>query len=182
MAVGNGNKPINPILTFLKKPAPAAIKGGGKGEKDIRQNRLASQRKKLSESFESFIAQADKIKTHDNKTHIIVRMFSDSHASTWTPKDIFSSDVGCRIVAPAFDGYLIESDVNSFERMSKRLKSAKSIVDRVDISRVESVNLFDTAETFRGKSVEELWKTESNESSKQFSFWLLPFSQESARL
>jgi hypothetical protein len=182
MAEGNGTKPINPILTFLKKPAPAAIKGGGKGEKDIRQNRLAAQRKKLSASFESFIEQAEKIKTHDNKTHIIVRMFSDSHASTWTPKDIFSSEFGCRIVAPAFDGYLIESDVNSFGLMSKRLKSAKTIVDRVDISRVESVNLFDTAETFRGKSVEELWKNETHENSKQFNFWLLPFSQESARI
>lgn len=182
MAVVNGNKLINPILTFLKKPAPAAIKGGGKGEKDIRQSRLGSQRIKLSESFDNFIKNADRIKMHDNKTHLIARMFSDSHASTWTPKDIFSSEFGCRIVAPAFDGYLIESDVKYFELMSKRLKNAKSIVDRVDISRVESINLFDTAETFRGKTVEDLWATEAKESAKQFSFWLLPFSQESARI
>lgn len=182
MAVNNGKPLINPVLHFLKKPAPSAIKGGGKNEKDIRQSRLATQRAKLSKAFDSFVKQADKIKTHANKTHIIVRMFSDSHASTWTPKDIFSSNYGCRIVAPAFDGYLIESDVNAFEIMSKRLKTAKNIVERVDISRVESVNLFDTTETFRGKSVEEIWGAETGEDSKQFSFWLLPFSKEEARL
>lgn len=182
MAVSNGNTQINPILHFLKKPAPSAIKGGGKTEKDVRQSRLATQRVKLSETFDSFIKQADKIKTHANKTHVIVRMFSDSHASTWTPKDIFSSNYGCRIVAPAFDGYLIESDVNAFEVMSKRFKTAKNIVDRVDISRIESVSLFDTAETFRGKGVEAFWNAETGEDSKQFSFWLLPFTQEESRL
>lgn len=182
MAEGNGKRLINPVLTFLKRPAPAPIKGGGKNEKDIRQNRLATQRKKLSESFDGFMKEAKKIKTHGNKTHIIARMFSDSHASTWTPKDIFSSQFGCRIVAPAFDGYLIESDVDAFEFMANRIKTAKTIVDRVDISRVESINLFDIAETFRGQSIQEIWKSESNESSKQFSFWLLPYSEQSARV
>lgn len=182
MAANNGTPLINPVLNFLRKPAPSAIKGGGKNEKDVRQNRLLAQRAKLSEAFDSFSKQVGEIKTHANKTHLVVRMFSDSHASTWTPKDIFSSNYGCRIVAPAFDGYLLESDVKAFDVISKRLKTAKNIVERVDISRVESVSLFNAFETFRGKTAEEFWGAEGQGDCKQFSFWLLPFSSEEARL
>jgi len=181
MAEGNGKPLINPVLNFLRMPSPTAIKGGGKGEKDIRQNRLATQRKKLADSFDSFSKKKRNIKFHGNKTHLIVRMFDDSHASTWTPRDIFSSGFGCRIVAPAFDGYLLESDSDCFAKMSKRITNAKTIVDKVDISRVKSVDIFDHTEAFRQKKLEELWPEDSGDTTKQFSFWLLPFTNKESR-
>ncbi|MDD0974268.1 S8 family serine peptidase [Pseudomonas fontis] len=84
-------------------------------------------------------------------------------------------------MAPAFDGYLLESGVGSFEVMSKRIKSARSIVTKVDISRVESVELFDVGEILRGKGVEELWGDLNERSARQFSFWFLPFAHRDSR-
>lgn len=72
MAEGNGKRLINPVLTFLKRPAPAPIKGGGKNEKDIRQSRLATQRKKLSESFDGFMLEAKKIKHMETKPILLL--------------------------------------------------------------------------------------------------------------
>ncbi|MFC4864014.1 S8 family peptidase [Pseudomonas sp. MAHUQ-62] len=181
MAEGNGKPLINPVLKFLRKPSPTAIKGGGKGEKDIRQSRLDAQRIKLSNSFDLLAKKENEIKYHANKTHLIVRMFEDSHASTWTPKDIFSSSFGCRIIAPAFDGYLVESEVGSFDKMSKRIKKTDTIVDKVDISRIESIELFNEAETFRGNNLEELWEKDKTTQPKQFSFWLLPYTKKESR-
>ncbi|WP_037007536.1 S8 family serine peptidase [Pseudomonas sp. MOIL14HWK12:I2] len=180
MAAGNGKPIANPILSFLQEPSPTAIKGGGKGEKDILKARLDSQRKKLHESFTSFAARRDQIKHHAFKTHLIVRMDEKSHAPTWTPKDIFSSDTGSRVIAPAYNGYLVESDIRSFELLAKKIITTKTINNRVDISRVDSAELFSETETLRGKTAEELWK-ETEEKEKQFSFWLLPFTDEESR-
>ncbi|WP_221179277.1 S8 family serine peptidase [Pseudomonas frederiksbergensis] len=108
-------------------------------------------------------------------------MFDDSHAPSWTPKDIFSSEFGCRIVATAFDGYLIEANIDSLELMAKHIKTATSIVDKVDISRIQSVKLFDASETLRNKNIDGLWIDDASGTPHQFVFWLLPFTDATAR-
>ncbi|AWA39114.1 hypothetical protein DBV33_11085 [Pseudomonas fluorescens] len=180
MATRNGNSLLNPVLSFMRTPSPSAVTGGGKSAKGIVNSRLAQQREILSSSLENIIKSKDLIKSHANKTHLIARMFDDSHAPSWTPKDIFSSESGCRIVAPAFDGYLIETSIDSFENISKRLKTGNTIVDKVDISRIQSIKLFDAAESLRSKTIESLWKAQS-ETPNEFIFWLLPFSDSAAR-
>jgi hypothetical protein len=177
----NGKPLLNPVLTFLASPTPRTVPGGGKNEKSIIQARLGVQRSALSEKFTEFAKKRDGIKSHNNKTHVIARMFSDSNASSWTPKDIFRSEYGCRIIAPAFDGYLIETDTRAFETISSKISNANSIVDKVDISRIKSVEIFDAKETLRNKSPQEIWG-DRNEELTDFNFWLLPFNDITARI
>src|SRR3990167_1351559 len=177
----NGKPLLNPVLTFLASPSPRTVPGGGKNAKSIIQARLGEQRSVLSEKFTEFAKKRDEIKSHNNKTHVIARMFPDSHASSWTPKDIFRSEYGCRIIAPAFDGYLIETDTRAFETISSKISTASSIVDKVDISRVQSVDIFDAKETLRGESPQDVWGN-SEEELTDFNFWLLPFSDINARI
>lgn len=180
MATGNGNSILNPVLSFLKAPSPSAVTGGGKNAKGIVNSRLALQRETLSSSLEKILEGRDSIKVHADRTHLIARMFDDSHAPSWTPKDIFSTEHGCKIVAPAFDGYLVEASIDSIRTLSNRFRNANTIVDKVDISRIQSIKLFDTAESIRNKSIESLWNNNS-EAANEFVFWLLPFTDASAR-
>lgn len=180
MAQRNQGKPLlNPVLSFLKQPAPKTVQGGGKNEKGIVTLRLGKQRKILSDALASLANQKKTINTHNGKVHLIARMFSDSHASSWTPKDIFRREFGCQIVSPSFDGYLVETNIESFGKIAERIATSNSIVDKVDISRVESLSLFDAKETLRNKQPSDLW-SDLNECA-EYNFWLLPFSDMDAR-
>ncbi|MDR6235318.1 S8 family serine peptidase [Pseudomonas oryzihabitans] len=180
MAEGIDKKPLlNPVLSLLKEPTPATISAGGKSRASIVQARLEAQRESLSSSFAEMNEKRDQIVTHAKKTHLIARMFKDSNAPSWTPNDLFDSSYGCRIIAPAHEGYLIEADVERFQLMASRIKKAKTIVNEVDISRIQSVSLFDASETLRRKSAEEIWK--KNDESNRFIVWLMPFSDTTAK-
>jgi hypothetical protein len=177
--MANNNHLLNPVLTLLKDPTPSSITAGGKSREGIVVYRLLQQREVLAKSFESFDECKGVISKHANKAHIIARMFKDSNAPSWTPKDIFSPNFGCRVVAPAFDGYLVEVDVSKFKEMSKRLRVANTVVDLVDISRVQSVAVFDSKETLRNKTAKEIWGRKPY--ANQFNFWLMPFSDPASR-
>lgn len=174
-----GNPLLNPVLSFLKQPSPTTVQGGGKNEKGIVTLRLGKQRKVLSDALFSLAKQSKSIKSHNGKVHLIARMFADSHASSWTPKDIFRKEYGCRIVSPAFDGYLLEANVDNFSEIAERIATSNSIVDKVDISRVESLAIFDAKETLRSREISDIWP--DSREGVEYNFWLLPFSDVSAR-
>ena len=182
MAVGNEGKPLlNPVLTFLKKPSPKTVQGGGKNEKGIVHARLSVQRNNLSRALKDLSQRRNELKQHNGKIHILAKMFHDSHASSWTPKDIFREDSGGKVVAPAFDGYLIEADVDDLDRMAAKISSSQNIVDRVDISRVESLHYFDAKQVLRNRPSTEIWPKEGADEGIEFNFWLMPFGDVGAR-
>ncbi|OYT83625.1 MAG: hypothetical protein CFE50_11645 [Pseudomonas sp. PGPPP4] len=181
MAEGNGKPLLNPVLNFMKEPVPFMPDGRGKSVKGIVVDRLEAQRKRLSKSLMEISAISSEIPTHKGRTHLIARMFDDSHAPTWTPKDIFAHRNGCQILAPAFNGFLIEAPIENLEKIASKLKSAESTAEKVDISRVESIKIFDSTETMRGRSIRSAWKNADSGNKKEFIFWLLPFFDVDAR-
>lgn len=183
MAMGNEGRPLlNPVLTFLRKPSPKPVQGGGKNEKSIVHARLGAQRSSLYKTLKDLSQKRKELKQHNGKIHILAKMFHDSHASSWTPKDIFREEYGGKVVAPAFDGYLIEADVDDLDRMAVKISNSLSIVDRVDISRVESLHLFDAQQVLRSKTVNELWPKDGKSENVEFNFWLMPFGDMGARM
>ncbi|MGN9498030.1 S8 family peptidase [Pseudomonas syringae pv. aptata] len=177
----NAGKPlVNPVLRFMREPSPATVKGGGKSAKSIVGARLVTQQEKLSKDVLQ-IATEQKV-VHSGMTHIIAKMFDDSHAPSWTPNDIFGQDSGCRIVAPAHEGYLIEISNDKFSSLATNIKKGKTVNEKVDISRVSEVGLFNSKEALRNNDVSLLWKeTQKTPSGGYFNIWLLPFTSLNSR-
>ncbi|MFA5040448.1 MAG: S8 family serine peptidase [Bdellovibrionales bacterium] len=175
---------INPILSFLKEAVPESVPGGGKNAKSIVSHRLDSQRKKLS---------SDCLKIFDKINHgystqaglllVVVEMFEDSTAQSWSPRGLLNEPrYGCRLVAPAKDGYLVEVVANKLSDLANYIRTADSIEPRVDISRIKAIKLFDQQALFSKKDSDTVWQTaEKFEGGRGFIFWLAPFHDGAAR-
>lgn len=176
MAEGNNQGVVNPVLNFLRTPAPAGITGRGKS--NIKQDRLSFQREKLSSSIENL--EKAKIKTYAGKSHFVVKMFKDSNAPTYTPTDLFNERVGCKIISPSYSGYLVEFDEDSLSSISETIKTSTKSEAKVDISRVDEIALFDSSEVLRGRDVSTFWDDKDTDSTF-FNIWLTPFNDVDAR-
>lgn len=172
----------NPVLTYLVSPTPKSISPRGKSEKDIVYSRLQAQRKELSAFFAKANEEKSSISSHNGKTHFIARMYPDSNSATKTPTDLFKESAGCKIVSAAFNGFLVEADISKLHKMSDRILTSETINSKVDISRVKQISLFDIKETLRGRTASEVWKVAETEGSKEFIFWLMPFTDKASRL
>ncbi|MGV8001770.1 S8 family serine peptidase [Photorhabdus temperata subsp. temperata] len=166
---------LNPIISLLKEPVPSTVTGGGKSRASIVRSRLAQQRKKLVNDLASIKKDSRRIVSHAGKAHFVVRMFDDSTAPSWTPNDLFSAGTLSRIVAPSYDGYLVEIPLSSIDNLMAKITKAKTIGEEVDISRVESVSVFDKEDTLRKKTINELFNDGERNNNRQFNLWLLPF-------
>ncbi len=171
---------INPILKFKAAPTPDGITARGKELKQIKASvneqkiKLSRQLKEASEAILPELMFAEKI-------HLIAKMQSDSLAPTLTPTDLFRESNKSHIIAPAYEGYLIEIDPNDIDALSIAIKTTKRTGDLVDISRLESINIFDKNETLRGKKTEDLWNSDSIRSYQAFNLWLKPFKNSASR-
>ncbi len=175
MANNTGSPLLNPILSFLMDPTPASVPGGGKSRKSIVQSRLAEQKIKLSNDLTK-ISQNDKpIVSHAGKIHIVAKMFEDSFAPSWTPDDIFTPETKCRIVAPSYNGYLIEIPLTSLNEVKNKISKAKTVNEMVDVSRIESITSFAESATLRNKKIEDIWDASKKNNTNQFNIWILPF-------
>ncbi|QDI18314.1 hypothetical protein FBF86_10175 [Serratia marcescens] len=166
---------LNPIVSLLKEPVPSTVTGGGKSRASIVHSRLALQREKLVSDLAEIKKGSRRIVSHAGKTHLVVRMFDDSNAPSWTPDDIFNMGTMSRIVAPSYDGYLVEMPLSSIDNLMDKITKAKTIGEEVDISRVESVSTFGQEDALRKKSVKELFNVKKENDVSQFNLWLLPF-------
>jgi len=170
---------VNPVLSFSRDYTPKTVQGGGKNEKGIVSSRLSKQRKSLSETFSGYAKS--NLKTRAGKSHFLVKMFSDSVASTWTPTDLFSSKDGAKIIAPGHEGYLVEMASDCIDKMAEEIQNTTSSKKRVDISRVEKVKAFEGLDSLRGRDFSDIWKNSNQNEKHQFVFWLLPFDDLDAR-
>ena len=91
---------LNPVLSLQMDPVPESPRGGGKGRESIVQGRLVPQQSKLRAQAQSLYGSRMDFPTFSGKTLLAVHMFSDSLAPSYTPKDLFASVYGCRLVPP----------------------------------------------------------------------------------
>lgn len=174
------NTIINPILIFKRGPTPEGVTGRGKTEDKIKQH-PENQRGKLASQIKDISKRIPKNLVFANTTHLIAKMQADSHSPSWTPTDIFTKSNGCEIVAPAYEGFLVEIQTDKLEQLALKISNTSKPSEKVDISRLESVELFDDNETLRGKSIESMW-TDTNDSKFQaFNIWLKPFKNTLSR-
>ncbi|MFP3341465.1 S8 family peptidase [Halomonas sp. SIMBA_159] len=169
---------VNPILTFLREPKPKSITGGGKSASNIVGARLEKQRKSLAKSLDKI--GNSKVVSRAGKSHLIVRMFEDSNAPSYTPADLFNENIGCKIVAPSYDGYMLEVEVEAFKKIAKKIRTSASIKEKVDISRVESIKPFSSADVLRGRELSKFWSDDGSD-EHLFNLWLVPFNSQEAR-
>lgn len=178
MATGNGKATINPILSFLEKPVPKGVTGGGKNADGISWSRLEAQQESLSENLKDI--QSDKeLIPHSGKIHLLVKMFDDSLAPSWTPNDLFETNSLTRIVSPAYKGFLVETTKAKLDDVINRIKSAQTDKIKVDISRLKSISGFGKKEILRKN--DDLFDV-NEKTEKEFNVWLLPFHDPNARI
>ena len=174
------NSVLNPVLAFKSEPIPDGITARGKESRQIKPS-VATQRVMLSEQLEHISKVITPNVTFAKRTHLIAKMQADSLAPTLTPTDIFRRSNGCEIIAPAYQGYLVEIAPADISALNTRIKTTKHTGDLVDISRLESISIFDEAETLRGQDIKKYWDTEKQTPFQAFNFWLRPFKHSSAR-
>ena len=173
---------LNPVLSLQMEPVPESPRGGGKGRESIVQDRLLPQQSKLQKQAQSLYGSRMDFPTFNGKTLLAVHMFSDSIAPSYTPKDLFTSVHGCRLVAPLRNGYFVEADLGRFHGLAEAIGSPHRIALQVDISRVSDMMAFDDEACLRGHSVEDLWKAApEEEDGRLFIIWLTPFHDRGAR-
>jgi len=173
---------LNPVLVLRKQPVPEPASGGAPGAKDIVRGRLDRQRQALAEGVDQIIADAALYATHGGRIHLVACMFGDSFAPSWTPKILFSADLGCRLVAPARQGYLAEAVVAKLPQLARFIRSTGSIKAKVAISRVKEIRAFDATELLRGRNLDAVWDAAAEvDGGKAFVLWRIPFRDESAR-
>ncbi|EKP4475190.1 S8 family serine peptidase [Cronobacter dublinensis] len=179
MADGNnGKKVFNPLLSYLEEPTPKAINGGGKNADGVQWDRLDIQQEALSESLKS-IRENKSIIAHAGKIHLLIKMFNDSLAPSWTPTDLFETNSFTRLISPAYNGFLVETSKDKIPEIIHRIKAASNDRIKVDISRLESIKAFDRNAVLRGKSLSDF---DFNDEENQLNIWLLPFHDPKARL
>ncbi|MBU9849230.1 S8 family serine peptidase [Rahnella aceris] len=179
MANGTGTPLLNPILSLLRDPTPTSITGGGKTAKGIVRSRLEPQKLKLSEELRK-INKSESAVTHAGRLHLLVKMFDDSLAPSWTPDDLFDNQQISRIVAPAYDGYLVEVSKKDLPVLIEKVKKSRTDKEKVDISRLESISDFNANEALRDLTPKEVF-SKSEESGYQFNLWLIPYHDPAAR-
>ena len=178
MADGNNSKKVlNPLLSYLEDPTPKAINGGGKNADGIQWARLDFQKEALSESLNS-IRENKAIVAHAGKIHLLIKMFDDSLAPSWTPTDLFETNPFTRLISPAYNGFLVETSKDKIPEIIKKIKNASNDRVNVDVSRLESIKAFDRNAVLRGKSLSEF---DFKDEDSQFNIWLLPFHDPDAR-
>lgn len=174
------NSILNPVLAFKSEPIPDGIQARGKDPRQIKPS-IGSQRTFLAEQLDNIAKKISPSVTFAKRTHLIAKMQSDSLAPTLTPTDIFRKTYGCEIIAPAYQGYLVEIDPDDISKLNNKIKTTKNTGDLVDISRLESISIFDEAETLRGQDVKYYWDTKRNAPFQAFNFWLRPFKDTASR-
>ncbi|EMO5715588.1 hypothetical protein RVW00_000518 [Enterobacter bugandensis] len=172
---------LNPIITLLKPPTPEAIHGGGKSRKDIVISRLPQQRESLSSKIVKILEKSHEITKHSGKFHVLSSMYADSLAPSYTPDSLFSPRTSTKIVAPAYEGYLIEVTENSLSKLKNRIEKSNTVNDLVDITRIQDIKLYSLDCTLRNKSLDDFWENASQLNCFQFNVWFMPFNDSDSK-
>ena len=166
---------LNPVLRFTKDPKPEGVSGGGKNAGSIMTDRLPEQRRALSRQFRELAAQAAQQPRFDGRVVLYASMFDDSLAPSYTPNDLFQATRSARLIAPYRSGYLVEIAADQLGRYAGIIETSGLAKDRVDISRIEAVRFFESADAGGAASLDEIWEAApETDTGKAFFVWLMP--------
>lgn len=172
---------LKPVLRLTREPRPESVAGGGKGEPNIKEDRLEHQRQALAEQFRSLSARAAGQPSFDGRVVLYAIMFGDSLAPSYAPSDLFSTARGAWLIAPYRSGYLVEIKADRISEYDEFLQHTRRVRDRVDISRVELVRFFENGDACGTATPDEVWEAAPETgSSKAFVIWLMPLRDSEA--
>ena len=172
---------LNPPPGFLNAPKPGRTTSGGKAKRNIKDERLNTQRKVLSSDFQ-LMADAVHLQPSFNG-HVVLYadMFEDSHAPSYTPNSIFNPDVGALITLPYQGGYLFQVHADRLRHIAKKIESTSKTSEKVDISRVQGVRFFGKQDVMGKRSIEDLWLSASEvENGRAFTVCLMRLGTQNA--
>ena len=183
MATEDGGKPLlNPVLALTTEPRKEAPDVRSKDASKIVGVRLPNQMARLAASCRSIYAKRRNVPVYGGRILIRASMFDDSYAPTYTPSDLFTERLGCRLVAPTKGGYLIEALADKLQELAAAIERPLGPKAQVDISRIEDIRPFDGEAVLRGRTVDDLWKSApAGDHGKLFMLWLAPFVDAQAR-
>ncbi|MEY8831820.1 hypothetical protein AB9K29_01570 [Phaeobacter italicus] len=166
---------LNPVLRFTKDPKPEGVSGGGKNADSIITDRLPEQRRALSRQFRDLAEQAAQQPRFDGRVVLYASMFDDSFAPSYTPNDLFQATRSARLIAPYRSGYLVEIAADQLDGYANIVESSRLAKDQVDISRIEAVRFFESADAGGSASLDTIWEAApQTDAGKAFVVWLMP--------
>lgn len=182
MAESSYSPLLNPVLVLQRQPRPQRPKGGGKDTSKVVKTRLRDQKVQLAEECEQILSKREVIPKFAGKFHLIATMFNDSLAPTYEPRDLLNASVGCRLVAPFIQGYLIEASISRISHLIRTIRNPQNVATRVDVSRLKNLSSFDQNALARGSNLNKLWDVAHElDDGRLFTVWLIPFHTPAAR-
>lgn len=174
----------NPLLRLVKVPTRERPEVRGKDAKRITDHsRYARHKKRLLDVFNRLPSDpARRRAVHDGHYLVWAQMHEDSLASTHTPHDLFSSNVGATLKMPWRDGYVIEVTDKVLTRLIERVSAPSSVGHRCDIYSVEQLEMFATVLAEDDK-IDRAWSSAQpdKEGLRRFNVRIADYEPEEAR-
>ena len=148
---------LNPAPGFPDVPKPERTASGGKAKRNIKDERLNTQREVLTSDFRSMADAVHLQPSFNGHVVLYADMFEDSYAPSYTPKSIFNPDVGALITLPYQGGYLFQVHADRLRCIAEKIESASKTGEKVDISRVQGVRFFGKQDVMGKRAIEDLW-------------------------
>lgn len=172
---------LNPVLTLRLPPIEERPIVVVKKSEQIVTSRLQTQRKVLSDQVEQLLRARGDLRVFGGYMFIIVEMFSDSLATTHTPRALFRGPTGTRLLGPTLRGYFAELHVDELAGLAEIIRTSQTIDQRCDISRIQAIRAFTPADALR-RSATDVWEEAAPlEHGRGFIVWLAPFRTPAAR-
>ena len=176
-----GRPILNPVTGFLDALKPERTASGRKAKKNIKDERLNTQREVLSSDFRSMAGAVHLQPSFNGHVILYVDMFEDSYAPSYTPNSIFNPDVGALITLPYQGGYLFQVHADRLRHIAEKIESASKTGEKVDISRVERVRFFGKQDVMGKRAIEDLWLSASEmENGRAFTVSLMRLETQDA--
>lgn len=177
----NARPVLNPVLTLKTDPRPRSVTGGGLNDSHIRTERLEQQRARIA-------AQLRQIATSSFRLNagfmlVIVEMFDDSLAPTYTPSVIFNDKHRSQLISPVPKGYLVQLRQDACNALALHIETTKRSEACAIISRIEKLETMFTSPLVGGQNFDALWDAAATHDSgaRAFTGWLAPFFDVAAR-
>ena len=172
---------LNPPPGFLDAPKPGRATAGGKAKRNIKDERLKTQREVLASDFQSMADAVHLQPSFNGHVILYADMFEDSYAPSYTPDSIFNPDVGAFITVPYQGGYLFQVHADRLRRIAEKIESTSKTGEKVDISRVQGVRFFGKQDVMGKRAIEDLWLSASEmENGRAFTVSLMRLGTQDA--
>ncbi|MBF0169052.1 MAG: hypothetical protein HQL45_15625 [Alphaproteobacteria bacterium] len=183
MASKDSDNPLlNPVLKLTTEPKKRVPDARSKDASKVVWSRFSQHKTHLMASCRGIYERRASLPVYGGRVLLRASMCDDSYAPTYTPHDLFNAQVGCQLVAPINNGYLVEAHVEALPNLMASIEATTAKKTAVDISRVEDIRAFDGEEILRGRSIDQLWKEGSiGDGGKLYMLWLPPYSSGAAR-